>query len=73
MARRLIQLIFEQQRARDRLPPRTFRVRGNAEGVALNGGDRPEAAKLLNRVERARCYVQAAEYWYATGFSADRP
>jgi len=73
MARRLIQLIFDQQRRETEFRYGLFRVRENAEGVTLNGGDRPQAGELPNRVARARWYVQAAEYWYATGFSADRP
>jgi vitamin B12/bleomycin/antimicrobial peptide transport system ATP-binding/permease protein len=70
MARRLLQLIFEQQRRETDLRYGLFRVRDNAEGVALYGGDR---RRQPNRVERARPYIQTAEYWYATGFSADRP
>jgi len=54
VGRRLIGLNFEQQRREADFRFGLVRVRENAEGVALYGGEAPEQAQLFDRVERIR-------------------
>jgi len=54
IGRRLIGLNFEQQRREADFRYGLVRVRENAEGIALYGGERPEQTELHNRVERIR-------------------
>ena len=75
IARRLIPLNFEQQRREADFRYGLVRVRENAEGVALYGGEGPEAAELLNRVEGIRAnWWRIMEYmkrltFYVSGYS----
>jgi vitamin B12/bleomycin/antimicrobial peptide transport system ATP-binding/permease protein len=75
IARRLIPLNFEQQRREADFRYGLVRVRENAEGVALYGGEGPEASELLSRVERIRAnWWRIMDYtkrltFYVSGYS----
>jgi vitamin B12/bleomycin/antimicrobial peptide transport system ATP-binding/permease protein len=75
VARRLIPLNFEQQRREADFRYGLVRVRENAEGVALYGGERPESTELLNRVEGIRAnWWRIMDYtkrltFYVSGYS----
>jgi vitamin B12/bleomycin/antimicrobial peptide transport system ATP-binding/permease protein len=75
IARRLIPLNFEQQRREADFRYGLVRVRENAEGVALYGGEGPEGAELLDRVERIRAnWWRIMDYtkrltFYVSGYS----
>jgi putative ATP-binding cassette transporter len=75
IARRLIPLNFEQQRREADFRYGLVRVRENAEGVALYGGERPESAELLTRVEGIRSnWWRIMDYtkrltFYVSGYS----
>ncbi len=75
IARRLIPLNFEQQRREADFRYGLVRVRENAEGVALYGGEGPEGSELLNRVERIRAnWWRIMDYtkrltFYVSGYS----
>lgn len=75
IARRLIPLNFEQQRREADFRYGLVRVRENAEGVALYGGEGPEASELLDRVDRIRAnWWRIMQYtkrltFYVSGYS----
>jgi vitamin B12/bleomycin/antimicrobial peptide transport system ATP-binding/permease protein len=75
IARRLIPLNFEQQRREADFRYGLVRVRENAEGVALYGGEGPEGTELLGRVDRIRAnWWRIMDYtkrltFYVSGYS----
>ena len=75
IARRLIPLNFEQQRREADFRYGLVRVRENAEGVALYGGEGPERTELLGRVDRIRAnWWRIMDYtrrltFYVSGYS----